>query len=59
MNKNKKQMFENIYDVICQTSFELEAKKEIKKFLKNKNVEWDGDSNIISIGKHFKFKLIN
>ena len=37
---------------------EEEAKKELKKFVYNKNIEWDGDKNIISIGKHFKFKLL-
>lgn len=58
MNKNHKQQFQNIYDVICNTSFSSEARKELNTFLKGKQVEWDGDNNIITIGKHFKFKLI-
>lgn len=51
-------MFENIYDLIIESKFELEARKELRKFVNGKNVEWDGDNNIISIGKYFKFKLL-
>lgn len=35
-----------------------QAKKEMRKFIINKNIEWDGDNNIISLGKHFKIKLL-
>lgn len=56
--KEKKRMFENIYDLIKGGEFESEAKKELKKFIYNKNIEWDGDENIISLGKHFRFKLL-
>ena len=55
--KQKKIMFENIYDLIKGGQFEEEAKKELRKFIRNKNIEWDGDNNIISLGRDFKFKL--
>ena len=66
-------MFENIYDLIkvCALSnrqndewaqlsrkFGEEAKKEMRRFLRYKNLEWDGERNIISLGRNFKFKLI-
>ena len=51
-------MFENIYDLIKGGKFENEAKKELRKFVYHKNIEWDGDTNIISLGKHFRFKLL-
>lgn len=35
-----------------------EATKEMRAFIRNKNIEWDGDKNIITIGKHFRFQLI-
>ena len=55
--KNKR-MFENVYDIICNTQFKAEAQQEMTQFLKGKKVEWDGDKNIITIGKHFRFQLI-
>ena len=51
-------MFENVYDIICNTQFKAEAQQEMTQFLKGKKVEWDGDKNIITIGKHFRFQLI-
>jgi len=54
----KEMMFQNIYDLIKGGEFEIEAKNELRHFIKNKNVEWDGDTNTISLGKHFKFKLL-
>ena len=56
--KHYKRMFENIYDLIKGGEFEDEAKKELRAFIKHKNLEWDGDRNIISLGKYFKFKLL-
>ena len=56
--KQQKQLFEDIYDLIKGGEFEQEAKINLRKFIKNKEVEWDGDNNIISLGKYFKFKLI-
>ena len=35
-----------------------EARKEMRKFLIPKNIEWNGDDNTIIIGKHFKIQLI-
>jgi hypothetical protein len=56
--EKQKRMFENIYDLIKGGQFEEESKKELRSFIKNKNIEWDGDKNIISLGKKFKFQLI-
>ena len=58
IKEKRKRMFENIYDLIKGGEFEEEAKKELRRFIYNKNIEWDGDKNIISLGKHFKFKLL-
>jgi hypothetical protein len=57
MNKHK-QLFEDIYDLIKGGQFEEEAKNNIRKYIKNKNIEWDGDNNIISLGRGFKIALI-
>ena len=56
--KYHKRMFENIFDLIKGGKFEEEARKEMKKFLWNKEIEWDGDNGTISIGRGFKIKLI-
>ena len=72
--EKRKRMFENIYDLIrgvghtgkqeagswgeLAQRHEKEAKGELKKFISYKELEWDGDRNIISLGKHFRFKLI-
>ena len=37
---------------------EIEAKKELKRFIRNKNIEWDNDNHIISLGKNFKIMLV-
>ena len=70
----QRKMFENIYDLIkvCGLSDKQndnwgqlsrkhgkEAKKELGQFIRNKNIEWNGNTNIISLGKHFRFKLLN
>jgi len=57
--KKRKALFEDIYDLIKGGDFEQEAKTNLRKFIKYKELEWDGDNNIISLGKGFKFKLIN
>jgi len=57
--KQKKQLFQDIYDMIKGGKFEAEAKKNIRKFIKNKNVEWDGDHNTISLGKYFVIELLD
>ena len=54
----KERMLENIYDLIKGGDFEIEAKKELRAFIKNKNIEWDNDNGIISLGRDFKIKLI-
>ena len=54
----KELLFEDIYDLIKGGQFENEAKKNIRKFIKNKNIEWDRDKNVISLGRDFKIKLI-
>ena len=56
--KKRKRMFENVYDLIKGGQFEGEAKRELKKFIHNKNIEWDGDKNIISLDKQFKIALL-
>lgn len=56
--QRKKRMFENIYDLIKGGDFELEAKKELRRFIKHKNIEWNGDNNTISLGRQFKIKLL-
>ena len=56
--KKKKRMFENIYDLLVESKFQEEAREELRQFIKRKDVKWDGDNNIISIGKHFKIKLL-
>ena len=56
--ERKKKMFENIYDLIKGGEFEEEAKKELRAFIKHKNIEWSGDNNTITLGKHFVIKLL-
>ena len=55
----RKRIFENIYDLIKGGDFELVAKNQLRAYIKYKNIDWDGDNNIISLGKHFKIKLID
>lgn len=57
-SKLHRKMFENIYDVACNTRFRKSAMKELDKWTAGKEVSWDGDRNIISIGKFFKVKLL-
>jgi len=69
----QERMFENIYDIIkvCSLSnkqdddwAELsrkhadEAKKEMHRFIKDKELEWSPEDNTISLGKRFKIKLL-
>ena len=56
--KKRKQLFEDIYDLIIGSKFEKEARHNLRTFIKDKNVEWDGDNNAISLGRDFKFKLL-
>lgn len=56
--KYQKRMFENIYDLIKGGDFAGEAERELRIFIKNKEIEWDGDNHIISLGKRFRFQLI-
>ena len=60
MKTNKKlhcKMVENIYDIILQTQFEQEARKELKKWIGKKNVSVDYEHGIIEIGTNFKLTL--
>jgi len=52
------QIFEDLYDLIKGGQFEEEAKKNIRKFIKIKHIEWDNDNKTISLGRDFKIKLI-
>lgn len=62
-----KQLLEDIYDLVkvcalsdkqvddyaaMSRSFAEDAKKNLHKYLKHKNMEWDGDRNTIRLGKH-------
>ena len=73
VSKYQRRMFENVYDVIkvCSLSEKQiddyaimsrqhakEAKQELGKFLRYKNIEWDGTRNVIKLGKYFSMKLI-
>jgi len=51
-------IFEDIYDLIKGGQFESESKKNIRKFIKHKNIEWDNDNKTISLGRDFQIKLI-
>ena len=51
-------MFENIYDLVKGGEVEQEAKKELRQFIKEKEIEWDGDNNTIKLGKRFTIKLV-
>jgi len=57
--KRRKLLFEDIYDMIKGGKFEKEAKKNVRKFIKYKHIEWNGDNNTIMLGKHFVIKLLN
>ena len=58
--KRKKEiLFQDIYDLIKGGKFEAIAKKNIRKFIKNKNLEWDGVNNTITLGKYFIIKLVD
>jgi len=57
--KQRKQLFEDIYDLIKGGKFEKEAQKNIRKFIKDKHIEWDGNNNTITLGKYFIIKLLN
>ena len=51
-------LFQDIYDLIKGGQFEQEAKKNIRKYIKTKHIEWDNQKKIISLGQEFKIKLI-
>ena len=73
IKEQKKQFLNNVYDLIkiCGLSNKQndnwaklsrihakKATKEMKKLLYNKEIEVDLDTNIISIGKKIKLKLL-
>lgn len=41
---------------LCR-DFEYESKKNLKKFIRNKNMEWNPATNEIRIGKYYVLKL--
>lgn len=45
----KLRIIENIYDIITETEFAEEAKKEMKKDIKNKNILLDYEKGTIEI----------
>lgn len=66
-------MLENIYDAIkilalpsdqedgwtkLARQHEKDAKRELRKFMYNKSITWDGDNNTISIGRDFVITLV-
>ena len=57
--KKHAHMVENIYDIILQTEFEKEARKELKRFIGNKNVSVDYGKGILEIGNNFTLTLNN
>lgn len=57
-NKKHKQLFEDIFDLIKGGEFEEEARKNLRRYIKNKNIEWDRDKNTITLSKVFKIKLL-
>lgn len=72
--KHNIRMLENIYDLLRlnhtkdtdrDTFAELtlkhgkEASQQLKKFTRNKEMEIDLDNGVLTIGRHFKAKLIN
>ncbi len=70
--KYRQRMFANIYDLLKSNAlsnkqnddwaklsrkFGKQARRELKKFVCDKNIEWDGNENVIRIGKHFVIGL--
>lgn len=47
--KQKERIIENIYDIVLNTRFAKEAKKQMEKDLKNKNIMFDKDEGSIRI----------
>ena len=56
--ERKRRMLENIYDLIKGGEFENEAKRELRSFIRHKNIEWSGGENTIKLGKYFIIKLL-
>jgi hypothetical protein len=56
--KMHRRMFENIYDLIKGGEFEETARNELRAFIWHKNIEWDKNLGIISLGRDFKIKLL-
>ena len=48
-NKQKDRILMNIYDIILETKFEKEARREMKNDLKNKNISLVPEKNAILI----------
>lgn len=55
--KQRKQLFEDIYDLIKGGEFEQEAKANIRKFIRYKELEWSPEDGTIKLGKYFIIKL--
>ena len=47
--KQRERIIENIYDILNQTEFEQQARKEMKKDFKGKNISLDKFNNKIEI----------
>lgn len=47
--KQRQRIIENIFDILIQSDFEDQARKEMKKDLKNKNVSVDPQKGTIEI----------
>ena len=58
MRTKKELMFENIYDLIKGGEFEQEAKTQLRKFIKGKELEWSSEAGTIKLGHRFTIKLI-
>jgi len=50
-------MFENIYDLIKGGAFEEQARKEIRQFVRRKEIGWDADNHTISLGRDFQITM--
>ena len=46
----------NQYAILCR-EFANDAKKGLHNFIRGKSIEWDGNKNIIKIGKHITIHI--
>ena len=58
MKTKQEKLFEDLYDIMIESKWKQEAENNIRKYFVNKNAEYNGDTNEISIGKKFKIKLV-